>query len=88
MKAEASAHATSVNQALAKGACPICGMLKDFQCAGRQRPTASRSAIVQFSRLGARSFQGRLARALYSRGECYERIPGDAKRSSPESEQR
>jgi hypothetical protein len=42
MKAEASAHATSVNQALAKGACPICGMLKDFQwtLAASVRPQA------------------------------------------------
>jgi hypothetical protein len=32
MKAEASANtATSVSQALTKGACPICGILKDFQ---------------------------------------------------------
>lgn len=31
MKAEASTHAASVSQALTKGACPICGILKDFQ---------------------------------------------------------
>jgi hypothetical protein len=31
MKAEAATQATSVSQALTKGACPICGMLKDFQ---------------------------------------------------------
>jgi hypothetical protein len=31
MKAEASAQATSISQALIKGACPICGILKDFQ---------------------------------------------------------
>ncbi len=30
MKAEAATHA-SVNQALTKGACPICGILRDFQ---------------------------------------------------------
>jgi len=30
MKAEA-ARQTSVSQALTKGACPICGILKDFQ---------------------------------------------------------
>ncbi len=31
MKTEASIPATSVSQALTKGACPICGILKDFQ---------------------------------------------------------
>lgn len=31
MKTEASIPATSVGQALTKGACPICGILKDFQ---------------------------------------------------------
>jgi hypothetical protein len=31
MKAEASTSTTSVSQALTKGTCPICGILKDFQ---------------------------------------------------------
>jgi hypothetical protein len=31
MKTEASVVATSVSQALAKGACPICAILKDYQ---------------------------------------------------------
>lgn len=31
MKAEASTAGASVSQALTKGACPICGILKDFQ---------------------------------------------------------
>jgi hypothetical protein len=31
MKAESSTPGTSVSQALTKGACPICGILKDFQ---------------------------------------------------------
>ena len=31
MKAEASTHATTVSQALTKGTCPICEILKDFQ---------------------------------------------------------
>jgi hypothetical protein len=31
MKAEASAPGANVNQGLAKGTCPICGILKDFQ---------------------------------------------------------
>jgi hypothetical protein len=33
MKADALAHETSVSQALVKGACPICGVLKEFQSA-------------------------------------------------------
>jgi hypothetical protein len=31
MKADASTHAASVGQALTKGVCPICSILKDFQ---------------------------------------------------------
>jgi hypothetical protein len=31
MKAEASVPGTNISQALTKGACPICGILKDFQ---------------------------------------------------------
>jgi hypothetical protein len=31
MKSDTSLHAVSVSQALSKGVCPICGILKDFQ---------------------------------------------------------
>jgi hypothetical protein len=31
MKTEASVSATTVSQAVAKGTCPICAILKDYQ---------------------------------------------------------
>ena len=33
MKADALAHETSLGQVLVKGACPVCGVLKEFQAA-------------------------------------------------------
>ena len=33
MKADALAHEISVGQALVRGACPVCGVLKEFQSA-------------------------------------------------------
>lgn len=31
MKTEATSTSTSINQALTRGTCPVCGILKDFQ---------------------------------------------------------
>jgi hypothetical protein len=60
MKAEASARAASVSQALTEGACPICGLLKDFQW-NAPRGSKSHGALP-----GARS----LPRATQTRSAC------------------
>lgn len=46
MKAEASPAATTVSQALTKGACPVCMILKDYQWALATRPQATSDVRV------------------------------------------
>ncbi len=49
MKTESSVAATSVSQALAKGTCPICVILKDYQWVlATKSPTASHLRVCNF----------------------------------------
>jgi hypothetical protein len=89
MKADARSVGASINQAIVKGRCPVCGILKDFQwtLVETTRPQPD-TAIVQLSRLGDGTVTGK-AFAFHTgknRNRCFF---GDAEETSNwKSEQR
>ena len=83
MKREAAAQATSVSQVLVKGACPICGILKDSQwtLATVVRPNASLRLCNFHTGALARSRGGSLERS--TPGESVTSVFLDMLKDSP-----